>query len=65
MKDKEMVTDERLMTYIDKDEVEKEICVLCGAKTPVPTNKHIDLRDFYVVGVGQLCYECGKKISNG
>lgn len=46
-------------TYTDEDGIEKEICVLCGAKTKVPTNKHIDLRAFYIEGSGQLCYDCG------
>lgn len=56
-----MVAEEKLYTYIDEDGIEKEICVLCGEKTKVPTDRHIDFRDFYIEGVGQLCYECGKK----
>jgi len=41
---------------------ETEICVLCGAKTNVPRNLHIDFRKNYVEGVGQLCDDCAKKI---
>ena len=43
-------------------ETEYETCVLCGALTNVPRNRHIDFRDFYVEGCGQLCYDCGKKM---
>lgn len=56
-----MEADAKLGTYLDDDGIVKEICVLCGAKTQVPADKHIDLRSFYVEGVGQLCYDCGKK----
>jgi len=52
----------RKYTYIDNDGIEKEICVLCGEKTPVKTEKHIDFRDYYVEGVGQLCQTCAKKL---
>ena len=46
---------------LENSEMEK--CILCGKKTNVPKNLHIDFRDFYVEGAGQLCYECGKKIN--
>lgn len=39
-------------------EQEKEICVSCGIETEYPKNMPIDLRDCYVEGIGQLCYEC-------
>jgi len=39
-----------------------ERCVGCGAKTKVPINRHIDLREYYIVGVGQLCSKCGKTL---
>jgi hypothetical protein len=47
-------------TYIDNDGVKKEICVKCGAKTQVPFKTHIDRREYYIKGAGQLCDECGK-----
>lgn len=37
---------------------EYETCVLCGKKTNVKRTTHIDLRDCYVEGCGQLCYDC-------
>jgi hypothetical protein len=39
-----------------------ETCVNCKVETNVPVNEHIDLRKFYVEGVGQLCEECWNKI---
>lgn len=39
-------------------EDEYEICVLCGKKTNVKRMTHIDLRDCYVEGCGQLCPAC-------
>jgi hypothetical protein len=35
-----------------------EYCVLCGSETPYTINTHIDFRDGYVEGVGQLCRIC-------
>lgn len=49
------------MTYKDSDGVIKEICIMCGAKTKVPFNKHVDDRQYYIYGSGQLCDDCGKK----
>jgi hypothetical protein len=38
-----------------------ETCVCCFKQTNEPVNKHIDYREYYVEGVGQLCNVCGKK----
>lgn len=35
-----------------------EVCVLCGKKTDTLKSQHIDLRNYYVEGGGQLCYNC-------
>ena len=35
-----------------------EYCVLCGSETTYTINTHIDFRDGYVEGVGQLCRIC-------
>jgi len=43
-------------------EAEKEKCVDCGTETPYTINTHIDLREYYIEGSGQLCKECYKKI---
>lgn len=37
---------------------EYEFCVLCGKRTNVRRNTHIDFRDYYVEGCGQLCRDC-------
>lgn len=39
-------------------ETEKELCVLCGAETPYNINDHIDMRQHYIEGAGQLCAKC-------
>ncbi len=41
--------------------IEMEDCVICYIKTNEPVNKHIDYRQYYIEGVGQLCNTCGKK----
>ena len=41
--------------------VKYETCVCCFKETNEPIDKHIDFRNFYVEGIGQLCNECGKK----
>jgi hypothetical protein len=37
---------------------EKDKCVMCGAETQYNKSTHIDNRDYYIEGVGQLCREC-------
>lgn len=37
---------------------EKDKCVMCGKETPYSKSTHIDLRDYYVEGCGQLCEDC-------
>lgn len=41
---------------------EKDRCVLCTKETLYKISTHIDLRDFYVEGAGQLCRECWNQI---
>jgi hypothetical protein len=41
---------------------EKEKCVMCGRETPYTKNTHIDLREYYIEGAGQLCEKCYKEI---
>jgi hypothetical protein len=38
-----------------------ESCVLCGKITSVAKDLHIDLREGYIEGCGQLCLDCYKK----
>lgn len=37
-------------------------CVVCGKQTKEEVNKHIDYRDYYVEGSGQLCKGCWVEI---
>jgi len=39
-------------------EKEKDCCVVCGKETEYTKDTHIDLREHYVEGAGQLCKEC-------
>ena len=41
--------------------IEMDECIVCGIETYEPKDKHIDYRQHYVEGVGQLCNTCGKK----
>lgn len=36
----------------------KENCVSCGVETAYEVSTHIDFRNNYVEGVGQLCRNC-------
>ena len=38
--------------------METEKCVMCNADTQIPVMEHIDNRDYYVEGAGQLCEKC-------
>jgi hypothetical protein len=43
---------------------ELDKCTICGKETPYTKSTHIDLREGYVEGAGQGCYqpnECGKQ----
>lgn len=35
-----------------------ERCVHCGVITDVLKNKPVDIREYYILGVGQLCRKC-------
>ena len=41
---------------------EYELCVVCGRKTNIRRDTHIDQRDCYVEGCGQICRDCYKSI---
>ena len=45
----------------EKDAEKFERCILCGAITYIPISMHIDWRENYEVGCGQLCVHCAKK----
>ena len=39
-----------------------EQCVICGIETNVNINTHIDKRNNYIEGAGQLCFDCAEEI---
>ena len=38
--------------------MEKDKCVVCGYDSMYDIDEHVDMRNFYVDGAGQLCYDC-------
>ena len=36
----------------------KDKCVSCGSETAYDESTHIDMRDGYIEGLGQLCFSC-------
>ena len=49
----------------EKNNNQFEHCVLCRKVVSIDKNTHIDLRDNYIEGIGQLCPDCFYKISPG
>ncbi len=47
----------------ENDEPPFERCVICGKLTAVRKDTHIDFRDNYEIGFGQMCYECHKRFT--
>ena len=41
----------------------KEYCVMCSCATNVDIFEHVEHREHYIDGAGQLCEECFKKIN--
>lgn len=54
--------------YIMKNKIIRETfiekCVNCGKETPYTIDNHIDYRNYYIEGVGQLCKDCYNEIYN-
>lgn len=44
------------------EEEKFERCVMCGALTCIPIFMPIDMRENYIIGCGQICTECAKKL---
>lgn len=44
--------------YISEENT--ELCVMCNRDTKIPVDKHIEFRNNYIEGLGQLCYNCNK-----
>lgn len=47
---------------IESNENEFDCCVSCGEKTPYKKTDHINNRENYVEGAGQLCAKCHSEI---
>ena len=47
---------------MEEKEIEYDKCVLCEEDTKEPKDRHIDFRNFYVEGSGQLCSNCWVEI---
>jgi hypothetical protein len=45
-----------LVTSVNRPD-EYDTCVMCGKKTPYLRSTHIDLREGYIEGGGQGCYQ--------
>ena len=45
-----------------KDDLQFDLCVLCERETPYLIKDHIDQRNYYIEGAGQLCEECFHRI---
>jgi uncharacterized protein YlaI len=41
-----------------------ERCIICNAITQVHKSTHVDLRDRYVEGSGQLCPKCAMRVAS-
>lgn len=54
----------KIIRFKKDREEEHEACVLCKKGTNIKKIEPIDMRYGYVEGVGQLCYECYKKIED-
>ena len=50
------------MNTITKDVTKKDRCVMCSKKTEYDIHTHIDLREHYIEGAGQLCLDCFDEI---
>ena len=51
-----------IMNTITKDVTKKDRCVMCSKKTEYDIHTHIDLREHYIEGAGQMCNPCHQRI---
>lgn len=51
------------ITMRNYDSDYKEYCVMCNGITNIDVYEHVERREHYIDGAGQLCEECYKKIN--
>ena len=52
------------MNNNDSKKEHTEKCINCDIDTGVPVDLHVDYRNYYVEGAGQLCKECFSAMYN-
>lgn len=55
-----IIGDDGLVKSIVRND-EYEVCAMCGDTVPYLKSTHIDLRNGYIEGAGQLCKDCYEK----
>lgn len=55
-----IIGDDGLVKSIIRND-EYEVCTMCGDTVPYLKSTHIDLRNGYIEGAGQLCKDCYEK----
>jgi hypothetical protein len=48
----------------NKEKSEYDDCVSCGVKTSQKKTDNVNVRPYYVEGVGQLCKSCNNEVYN-
>ena len=51
-------------TENDFEVIPLEKCVVCNGETTVPVYQHVDCRQYYIEGGGQLCKKCYDNLDN-
>lgn len=54
--------DKKSVNKPETNEIEK--CVSCGKETPYLKSTPIQSRKFYIVGIGQVCFDCYQKLKS-
>lgn len=53
-----------LKTKNDFEVIPLEKCIVCNIETNVPVSEHVDHRNYYIEGAGQLCKECFESVNS-
>lgn len=55
-------SEERMIDFNEDHGDEYEHCVRCKRQLSIKRSTHIDMRPEYIIGAGDLCYECYRLI---